>query len=84
MFLEIPQNSQENICARFFFNLFSIKKETPAQVFSCEFWEISKNIFSYRLPPAAASVLKKKFKANKRIDKGHSLKSELETGDPRP
>ena len=65
-------------------HLFFIKKETPALVFSCEFWEISKNIFSYRLPPAAASVLKKKFKANKRIDKGHSLKSELETGDPRP
>ena len=38
VFLEISQNSQENTC-----NL--IKKETLAQVFSCEFWEISKNTF---------------------------------------
>ena len=33
-----------------------VKKETLAQVFSCEFWEISKNTFSYRTPPVAASV----------------------------
>ena len=33
-----------------------IKKETPAQVISCEFCEISKNTFSYRTPPVAASV----------------------------
>ena len=33
-----------------------IKKETLAQVFSCEFCEISKNTFSYRAPPVAASV----------------------------
>ena len=26
-----------------------------AQVFSCKFWKISKNIFSYRTPPVAAS-----------------------------
>ena len=33
-----------------------IKKETLAQVlFSCEFCDISKNTFSYRTPPAAAS-----------------------------
>ena len=32
-----------------------IKKETLTQVFSCEFCEISKNIFSYRTPPVAAS-----------------------------
>ena len=31
------------------------KKETLAQVFSCEFCEISKNSFSYRTPPVAAS-----------------------------
>ena len=31
-----------------------IKKETLAQVFSCEFCKISKNIFSYRIPPVAA------------------------------
>ena len=33
-----------------------IKKETLAQVFSCKFWEISKNTFFYRIPPMAASV----------------------------
>ena len=36
-----------------------IKKETPAQVFSCEFCEISKNTFSYRTPPVAAFVILK-------------------------
>ena len=30
-----------------------IKKETLAQVFSCEFCEISKNTFSYRTPSVA-------------------------------
>ena len=33
-----------------------IKKETLAQVFSCEFCEISKNTLCYRTPPVAASV----------------------------
>ena len=37
--------------------VFCKKKETLAQVFSCEFWEISKNPFSYRTPLAAASVI---------------------------
>ena len=32
-----------------------IKGETLAQVFSCEFCEISKNTFSYRTPPVTAS-----------------------------
>ena len=36
---------------------FFIKKETLAQVFSCEFWEISKYTFSYRTPPVATSDL---------------------------
>ena len=31
-----------------------IKKETLAQVFSCEFFEISKNTFFYRTPPVTA------------------------------
>ena len=31
------------------------KKETLAQVFSCELCEISKKSFSYRTPPMAAS-----------------------------
>ena len=51
MFLEISQNSQENTCARV-----SIKKETLAQMFFCEFCEISKNTFYYLTPPVAASV----------------------------
>ena len=44
LFLEISQNSQENACARVTF------LETLAQVFSCEFCEISKNTFFYRTP----------------------------------
>ena len=63
VFLEISQNSQEKTCARFSFltKLLTsacnfIKKETLAQVFACEFCEISKNTFSYRTPPVAASV----------------------------
>ena len=51
LFLEILQDSQENTYARVNF----IKKETLAQVFSSEFCEISKNTFSYRTPPVAAS-----------------------------
>ena len=64
LFLEISQNSQENTCARFSFLIkFQagacnfIKIETLAQVFSCEFCEISKNTFSYRTPPVASSDL---------------------------
>ena len=36
-----------------------IKKETMAQVLSCEFCKSSKNNFSYRTSPAAASVNRK-------------------------
>ena len=42
-----------------------IKRETLAQVFSCEFCEISKNTFSCRTPPVAASEIK--WKNNERI-----------------
>ena len=62
VFLEISQNSQENTCARFSFLIklqtpaTLLKKEALAQVFSCEFCEISKNTFSYRTPRVAASV----------------------------
>ena len=45
--LEISQNSQENTCSRV-----SIFLE---QVFSCEFCEISMDIFSYKKPMVAAS-----------------------------
>ena len=47
-FLEISQNSQENSCTRVSFLIKAynfIKKETLAQVFSCEFCEIFKNTF---------------------------------------
>ena len=33
-----------------------IKKETPAQMLSYDFWEISKNALLYRIPLVAASV----------------------------
>ena len=62
VFLEISQNSQENTCDRvsFLIKLQAsasnfIKKETLAQVFSCEFCEISKNTFFHRTPLVAAS-----------------------------
>ena len=45
MFFEISQNSQENTCVRVSIKKVFIKKETLAQVFSCEFCEISKNTF---------------------------------------
>ena len=52
VFLEISQNSQENTCARVSFLIKLLpeacnfmKKETLAQVFSCEFCVISNNTF---------------------------------------
>ena len=36
----------------------TLLKETLTQLFSCEFWEISKNTFLYRTPPVAASELR--------------------------
>ena len=63
MFLEIPQNSQENPCAKVSFliklqaSCNFIKKETLAQVFFCEFCGISKNtIFTEHLW-ATASII---------------------------
>ena len=49
--LDISQNSQENTCAMVTFlnkviGSNFIEKETQARVFSCEFYEISKNTFS--------------------------------------
>ena len=62
VFLKILQNSQENTCGRvsFLIKLQAeacnfIKKETLTQEFSYEFFEISKNTFSYRTPPVAVS-----------------------------
>ena len=62
MFLEILQNLYENNCARvsFLIKLQAedearnfIKKETLAQVFYCEFCEISRNTYSNRTHPVA-------------------------------
>ena len=49
-FLETLQNSQKNSCARVSILIKKDfgKKQTLAQVFSCEFCEIFKNTFSYR------------------------------------
>ena len=57
LLLEISQNSQENTWARVSI-LIKLQKENLAQVLSCEFCEISKNTFSYRTPPEAASALR--------------------------
>ena len=55
VFLEISQNSKENTCTTvsFLIKLQAcnfIKKDNLAQVFSCEFCEISQNTFFYRTP----------------------------------
>ena len=62
VFLEISENSQGNTCARasFLIKLQAgackfIKKETLAQVSSCEFCKISKSTFFCRTPLVAAS-----------------------------
>ena len=52
VFLEIWQNSQENTYGRVSFLIKlqacnCIEKETLAQVFSCEFYKIFKNIFFF-------------------------------------
>ena len=54
VFLGISQSSLENTCARV---SFLMENETVAQVFSCEFCEISKNAFFYKTPTVAASGL---------------------------
>ena len=52
VFLEISQNSLENTCDSLCFRI-----ETLAQVFSCEFCEISKNTFFTEHVWATASIL---------------------------
>ena len=53
--------TRKHLCQSLFFDKVAglacnfIKKETLAQVFSCEFCEISKNTFSNRTPPVPAS-----------------------------
>ena len=53
LFLNILQYSQEKTCLEVSF-LQLYQKETPTQVFSCEYWEIFKNtVFEERLPDLA-------------------------------
>ena len=69
----------KHLCQSLFFNKVAgpgqacnfIKKETLAQVFSCEFCEISKNTFFYRTPLVAVFLhlcasMKNVLKENKR------------------
>ena len=58
VFLAISQNSQERDCATvsFLIKLQVIKKETLAQVFYCEFCEISNSTFFIGHLQTAASV----------------------------
>ena len=59
VFLEISPDSQENTCARVSFSIkLQAKKETQAQVFSCEFCKISKNTFFAGLHWATASTVR--------------------------
>ena len=63
VFLEISQNPQENTCVSLFFKKVAgvkfNKKETLAQVFSCEFCEISKNThFKEHLYTTASKKMK--------------------------
>ena len=44
-----------------------IKNETLAQMFSCEFCEISKNIFLYRTPLVAAFVASLRENSNREL-----------------
>ena len=67
LFLEISQNSQENTCAWVSFSMRlqacnCNKKETQAQVFSCEFFKISKNtFFTEHLLATASGISKSSF-----------------------
>ena len=71
VFLKILKNAQQNNCARVSFliklqssGLQLYQKETLVEVFSYGFCKISKNNFSNRAPPVAASVeCKKQVKA---------------------
>ena len=50
-----PEVSVKKVFLEIFQACNFIKKESLAQVFSCEIFEISKNTFYYRTPPVAAS-----------------------------
>ena len=54
---DAPENSTKCTGKHFCQSLF-FKRETLAQVFSCEFWEIFKKIFFYRTPMVAAPAIR--------------------------
>ena len=54
----------------------SIKKETLAQVFSCEFCQISKNKFSDWAAPVAASTLARSCSVKKVLSKVSDISQE--------
>ena len=56
-----------------------IKRETLAQVFSCEFYEISKNTFFYRTPLVAASGFIREYSYVKDISDFDSLQLSQKT-----
>ena len=57
VFAQTLQNSQEKKLHQslVFSNVTDLRLEAPAQVFSCEFFEIFTNVFFYGTPPVAAS-----------------------------
>ena len=61
VFRNFAKFTGKHLCQSIFFNKVEawnfIKKETLAQMFSCEFCEISKNTFFHRTPLVAASEL---------------------------
>ena len=51
----LAKSTGKDLCQSVFYNKVA-KKETQAEMFSCEFCEISKNSFSYGTPRVAASA----------------------------
>ena len=71
VFRNFAKLTGKHLCQSLFFNEVVdqacnfIKKETLAQMFSCEFCEISNNTVFYRAPPVAASVVRRNTKHKK-------------------
>ena len=79
----------KHLCQSLFFNKVAgaacnfIKKEILAQLFSCEFCEISKNTFSQRTPLVAASVMAElqfKCMGSQKLGNISEMKRKVETG----
>ena len=79
-FLEISQIfTGKHLCQSLFFITLQaeacnfIKKETLAQVFSCEFCEISKKTFFHRTPPVAEYLGNLNLKKSKKLQQGDGI-----------